>query len=353
MENTQNRDVTEEDLDVIETSEIVISRLSKNKSEDEIEELTEEIDSEETLEASEESEEEAAESEFGSEFANENEFSSEDADEQAELSPEEQAMQEAEKFRNLKLSMEALLFAAEDALSVTEISNLVGEIANAEVKAALRSLQEDYAERAFELVEVGNKWSLRTKPKFGELTKKQFQSKPKSLSKSALETLAIIAYQQPVTRAQVAAIRGCDSSSLMQGLKDKELIHVAGKRNEVGNPLEYRTTQKFLEVFGLSSLKELPSLRSLQMSSENQAQVQTALNFLDGKDDEVNVTAENLAFPNQNVEGSNDTYEEFDAPEKDIFLDPVSESIEEEEVEAAPENTPSIIIEDIEPSEAT
>ena len=126
----------------------------------------------------------------------------------------------------------------------------------------------------------GATYQLRTREEYSDVLKKQFASKPKSLSRSAMETLAIIAYRQPITRAEINTIRQVDSSSIVNNLKDRGVIQVAGVRKEPGNPMEYRTTPKFLEVFGLDSLKKLPSLRSLQMSPEEQKDVTTALQEL-------------------------------------------------------------------------
>jgi segregation and condensation protein B len=155
----------------------------------------------------------------------------------------------------------------------------------------------DYQPRSFFLFECGGKYQLRTRPEYAELVKKQFASKPRSLSKSALETLAIVAYRQPVTRSEVNAIRQVDSSSIMTALKEKDMIAVAGQRKEVGSPMEYKTTQRFLETFGLKSLADLPSLRSLQMKAEDQEQMAKALARLNGEaPEELELNAQDLSF---------------------------------------------------------
>jgi segregation and condensation protein B len=110
--------------------------------------------------------------------------------------------------------------------------------------------------------------------------------------------LAIVAYRQPVTRSEVNTIRQVDSSSIMTALKEKDLIAVAGQRKEVGSPMEYKTTQRFLETFGLKSLSDLPSLRSLQMKTEDQEQMAQALASLNNEtpDEEPELTAQDLSF---------------------------------------------------------
>ncbi|MBM3382537.1 MAG: SMC-Scp complex subunit ScpB [Betaproteobacteria bacterium] len=224
-------------------------------------------------------------------------------------------------FEELKKQVEAILFAAEHAMEVSEIRNIIGEVSLSDVRLALRDLMADYQPRSFFLFECGGKYQLRTRPEYAELVKKQFASKPRSLSKSALETLAIVAYRQPVTRSEVNTIRQVDSSSIMTALKEKDLIAVAGQRKEVGSPMEYKTTQRFLETFGLKTLADLPSLRSLQMKPEDQEQMAQALARLNGEEpDEPELNAQDLSFqdPIESSEGALDGASAFqdsaDAP---------------------------------------
>lgn len=206
-------------------------------------------------------------------------------------------------FSELKLRIEALLFSAETALDVAELRSHLGEVSLSEVRLALKELARDCEGRAFQLCEFGGKFQLRTREQYAELVRKQFMSKPKSLSKSALETLAIVAYRQPVTRAEVNIIRNVDSSSIMQSLKERDLIMVAGTRKELGSPLEFKTTPKFLEVFGLISLNELPSLRSLQMNADDRQDVAKALDTLDGVEEEI-PSSQELSFPDEGAGAS-------------------------------------------------
>jgi segregation and condensation protein B len=185
-------------------------------------------------------------------------------------------------FEILKSKVEAILFVADSPLEAGEIRTWIGgEVSLSDIRMALRSLAFEYEDRAFEIFENGNKYQIKTRNEHISLIKKQYAGKARSLSKNALETLAIIAYRQPVTRAQINALRQVDSTSIVQTLKDKELIYASGTRKEVGSPLEYKTSQKFLEVFGLSSLNELPSLRSLQMNIDDQKKAVNALNSLE------------------------------------------------------------------------
>lgn len=200
------------------------------------------------------------------------------------------------EFDHLKQKVEAVLFAAEGPLTASDVRQCLGEVAVEDVRLALKALSKEYGDRAFFLFETGGRYQLRTRPEHSDIVSRQFTSKPRNLSKAAIETLCIIAYRQPVTRAEINAIRGTDSASIVAALKDKDLIAVAGQRKEVGSPLEFKTTTKFLEVFGLSSLKELPHLRSLQMNVEDQKQAATALAELDGRLEEEPLTAGELSF---------------------------------------------------------
>jgi segregation and condensation protein B len=229
-------------------------------------------------------------------------------------------------FEELKKQVEAILFAAEHAMEVAEIRNVIGEVSLSDVRLALKDLMADYSHRSFFLFECGGKYQLRTRPEYAELVRKQFVSKPRSLSKSALETLAIVAYRQPVTRSEVNTIRQVDSSSIMTALKEKDLIAVAGQRKEVGSPMEYKTTQRFLETFGLKNLSDLPSLRSLQMKPEDQEQMAQALASLNGElPEEEPLTAADLAFADPHHENS----ENFEAAEPVLeAAEPVLEAAE-------------------------
>lgn len=185
-------------------------------------------------------------------------------------------------FESLKMKVEAILFTSEGPLEAGEIRAWIGhDISLADVRLALHALSRDYENRAFELFIHDNRYQIRTRLEHLDLIKKQHVGKARSLSKNSLETLAIIAYRQPVTRAQINSLRGLDSSSIILALKEKDLIYPSGTRKEVGNPIEYKTTDKFLEIFGLTSLKDLPSLRSLQMNADDQRKAIDTLKSLE------------------------------------------------------------------------
>ena len=202
----------------------------------------------------------------------------------------------APSFSELKLQIEAILFAAESPIGLDDIRALVGEVSLQDVRLAIKDLSNDYQNRAFDVFELDAKYRLRTRHEFTPLLRRQFQSKARALSKSALETLAIIAYKQPVTRAEVNEIRGTDSSSIILSLIEKELVYVSGQRRGLGNPMEYRTSEQFLNIFGLGSLSELPRLRALQMPPETETRIAEALRAFDAPESISIPSCQDLAF---------------------------------------------------------
>jgi segregation and condensation protein B len=175
--------------------------------------------------------------------------------------------------------IEALLFSAQKPLSIREITTAIksGEgddspnefsrVREAEVAAALEQLKIDYIgnERAFQLTEKAEGWQLATDPKYAQWVRQLFPAqKPARLSAPALETLAIIAYRQPITRADVEAVRGVNIDGVLQTIMERGLVKIAGRAEIPGRPLLYETTQFFLDHFGLRNLDELPNVEELR-----------------------------------------------------------------------------------------
>lgn len=163
-----------------------------------------------------------------------------------------------ERRRNL----EAILFVADRALSLKKIAGIL-ELPVEECQQLLREIREDYLreERGFQLKEVAGGYRLFTHPEAAPYVEKLVCGvEAKKLTQAALETLAIIAYRQPVTKSEVSAIRGVDSGAVIQTLIEKNLIKEVGRKEALGNPILLGTTSHFLEVFGLNSLNDLPPL---------------------------------------------------------------------------------------------
>ena len=159
-------------------------------------------------------------------------------------------------------AVEATLFAAEEPLGADEIAAYVGE--GVDVKAALAELQDDYAGRGIELVERGRRWHFQTAADLAHILRREREDSRK-LSRAAVETLAIIAYHEPVSRAEIEAIRGVQiSKGTLDVLMEAGWVRAAGRREVPGRPLIYATTPEFLTHFGLASRKDLPGLDELK-----------------------------------------------------------------------------------------
>ncbi len=156
--------------------------------------------------------------------------------------------------------LEAILFAAADPMPLKRLQEIVDGSTPKELRAALDALQESYRRRGIRLVEVAGGWQLRTAPEQHAYVRRLFRERPFRLTRAAIETLAIVAYRQPVTRAEIEAIRGVDASGVLESLVTRRLIRVAGRRDVPGRPLVYVTTAEFLELFGLKDLRSLPTL---------------------------------------------------------------------------------------------
>lgn len=183
--------------------------------------------------------------------------------------------------KTLAQVVEALLFSALKPLPTDEITaairgagaeddlepNEFAKVRDADVAAALEQLKVDYIQqqRAFQLVEKADGWQLATDPAYGAWVRQLFPGpKPARLSAPALETLAIIAYRQPITRADVEAVRGVTIDGVLQTLMERGLVRISGRAEIPGRPLLYETTQFFLEHFGLRNLDELPNAEELR-----------------------------------------------------------------------------------------
>ena len=165
------------------------------------------------------------------------------------------------KKSDLERQVEAIIFAADEPLDVETISKRVGSSTN--VKKVLENLQEDYSERGINLVFKSNKWSFRTAIDLSKLMSLQ-KSTQKKLSKATIETLAIIVYHQPVTRSEIESIRGVAfASNTLEILLELDWVKPAGRKNVPGKPIQYATTENFLNHFNIKKLSDLPTIDEL------------------------------------------------------------------------------------------
>ena len=162
-----------------------------------------------------------------------------------------------------KKIIEALLFASEKPITIEQMKEVIEEIDAKDIKTALLELKSEYENlgRSFKVYEVAGGYQMVTEPAFAEYLKKFYRVKSKDkLSKPALETLAIAAYRQPITKAEIEDIRGVNVDGVIKTLADRLLIKITGRKDAPGRPILYGTTKEFLDRFGLSSLNELPKL---------------------------------------------------------------------------------------------
>jgi segregation and condensation protein B len=170
--------------------------------------------------------------------------------------------------------LESLLLAADRPLPAGEIRSALGESDAAAVEEALGALRAHYQDRGIQLCEVSGGWQLRTHPDNAAFVQRLLAGRPARLSRAALETLAIVAYRQPITRAEIEDIRGVDSGGVVHALLGRNLVRILGKKEEPGRPLLYGTTKEFLAFFQLRDLRELPTLREFaELSPESRARL--------------------------------------------------------------------------------
>jgi segregation and condensation protein B len=161
-------------------------------------------------------------------------------------------------------AIEALLLVANEPLSAREIADVLEDASLADVRGAIHELRERYARepRGFDLAEVAGGWRLLTRPEYAPwVSRLENVRREERLTKAQLESLAVIAYRQPILRADVDSVRGVDSGGAIRALVEKGLVKVVGRSEALGRPLLYGTTDRFLEQFGLRSLKDLPRPR--------------------------------------------------------------------------------------------
>ncbi len=168
--------------------------------------------------------------------------------------------------------VEALVLSSPEPISAARIAEIIPYCKPGQAKDLVNELNTEYVEqdRAFEIWEVAGGYQLRTRAEFSGYLHKLQKERALRLSQAALETLAIVAYRQPVTRAEIEEVRGVDAGAVVKSLLERHLIRIAGQREVPGRPMLYGTTRRFLEVFGLDKLKDLPTLRELDELAREQ-----------------------------------------------------------------------------------
>jgi segregation and condensation protein B len=172
---------------------------------------------------------------------------------------------------HLKGVLEAIIFASEHPQPARDLAR-IAQADLRDVKAILAELVGEYRERGFRLDEVAGGFVFRTSPGFAPFVREQASKKPVKMTRAQLETLAIVAYRQPITRPEVDDVRGVDSGAVLKSLLERDLVRILGKKDEPGRPMLYATTTTFLELFGLRAISDLPTLRELTELTEESRQ---------------------------------------------------------------------------------
>lgn len=183
-----------------------------------------------------------------------------------------------DSFMQLDAMVEAVLMAAKAPLTINDLCDIFREngISNDEMTEVLEALQETLSGRGVELVEVASGWRLQVPARYNHWVERLFEERQERYSSALFETLALIAYQQPVTRGEIESVRGVAvSTNIVRTLEEREWIKVVGRKETPGRPLLYATTEKFLDDFNLKSLEELPLLEdSILLDEAKQCEVE-------------------------------------------------------------------------------
>jgi len=167
---------------------------------------------------------------------------------------------------DIKNIIESLLFVAEDPLTIDSIKKVLDSTDSNAIRNVLNELSSEYEARkgGFFLREVAGGYQIRTRPEYSQWIRRLLRPNPLRLSNAALETLAIVAYKQPVIRSDIEHLRGVDCGGILRMLLERRLIRVVGRKEIPGRPIIYTTTKKFLELFELKDLKDLPSPKEIE-----------------------------------------------------------------------------------------
>lgn len=195
----------------------------------------------------------------------------------------------------LKKIVEAALLAADQPLTLNQLKALFSEDAapgHAELHQALKALREDSADRGIEPHEVASGWRMQIKDEMRQWVSRLWQEKPPRYSRALLETLALIAYRQPITRGEIEQVRGVSvSTNIMRTLLEREWVRIIGHRDVPGRPALYGTTKMFLDYFNLKSLDELPTLAEIKDMADLEPELDLDGSAVAGLDEAIEILA--------------------------------------------------------------
>ena len=187
----------------------------------------------------------------------------------------------------IKKIVEALIFASDSPISENRIKNVVTELESDQIHEIVDELNHEYDkhERAFKIVRLAGGYQFVTKSEYASYIKQYYKGRSKSrLSRAALETLAIIAFKQPISRPEIDSIRGVNSDGVVKNLLERNLIHISGRSETIGRALLYSTTSEFLQYFGVNDIVDLPKPREIEeLLGSGQEELPFSSDELDGK----------------------------------------------------------------------
>lgn len=238
------------------------------------------------------------------------------------------------EIEKLQSAVESILFTSESPVTLARLREVFEEIkpSEQELKHSLEQTHQKYQDPSygFEIRQSKGGYHFCTKPQNAEWVRKFLASRPFRLSHSALETLSVIAYRQPITRAEIDSVRGMDSSHLLRTLMERGIVKMAGKAEVPGRPVIYATTPKFLELVGLNSLSDLPPLTELHElkgdTEEPKESLEESLDRVMGEP----LIGEPISREDKRLEEIEDLIHSIQQPEKDIFPSPLHSDIAEE-----------------------
>ncbi len=207
---------------------------------------------------------------------------------------------------HLKGLLEALIFVSDHPIKANELAKRSAASSKL-VRELLAELKAEYESRGIQLDEVAGAWIFRSNVVYAPFVRDLSQQKPVRLTRAQVETLAILAYRQPITRPEIDDIRGVDCGPVLKLLLERDLVRILGRKDEPGRPILYGTTQAFLEFFGLKSLRDLPTLREFTELNEDSRRVMERElgEVLDGSQPSSSVSASAAGVAGQGEEGAN------------------------------------------------
>ena len=250
----------------------------------------------------------------------------------SESTPDAPPMQDVD-YQQQAATIEAILFSSDTPLPISRLAT-ISEMTPGHIRTAVDRLNEQYAEAGtvFRIENIANGYQMLTLPEYHDVLSKLVSSKKESrLSQPAMETLAIVAYRQPILRADIEAVRGVACGEVLRTLMERGLIKIVGRAEVLGRPMLYGTTRRFLEVFGLSNLKELPRIEELGELTRPIPQPDPA----DEKGEDESAEADEEVVEDQAVEevaeeGTEEVSDEQDPPTDEPADDEPSEELDEE-----------------------